>query len=148
MITPGKTSMKNNNTISLHIAAYEGYNESCSTDKRLAETLAKLKLGHGQIGKVNGNLSSAIQHAFEFPRQQTDGSREPAIMQFKVSQRLLDTLSSTSNSGLSPASPLVVATSAEVVPNSQINDALPAEVVRASQNSEFSCFSFKISSNY
>uniref|UniRef100_A0AC35GA32 Protein SPT2 homolog n=1 Tax=Panagrolaimus sp. PS1159 TaxID=55785 RepID=A0AC35GA32_9BILA len=83
----------NKSTLSLHIAAYENSIKAAASDLFDNENIEGLKkeekFGSNTKQCFTDTLKS--QNPFEFPRQQNGEQRnESEVMQFKVSQRLLD----------------------------------------------------------
>uniref|UniRef100_A0AC35F9Q5 Uncharacterized protein n=1 Tax=Panagrolaimus sp. PS1159 TaxID=55785 RepID=A0AC35F9Q5_9BILA len=80
-------SFANNSTLSLHISAYENSIESADNYLNVEKSsktssINKMQNNHKQHFKTDS--------AFEFPRQQEDIPSKPEIMQFKSSQKLLN----------------------------------------------------------
>uniref|UniRef100_A0AC34FV13 Uncharacterized protein n=1 Tax=Panagrolaimus sp. ES5 TaxID=591445 RepID=A0AC34FV13_9BILA len=88
----------NNSTLSLHIAAYENAFEVpniYSSDIEIKTLIdERVKSGLNKALDPAKQLfictSPIIQNPFEFPRQQSDKTSDPEIMQFKATQNLLN----------------------------------------------------------
>uniref|UniRef100_A0AC34G0G3 Uncharacterized protein n=1 Tax=Panagrolaimus sp. ES5 TaxID=591445 RepID=A0AC34G0G3_9BILA len=88
--------LKNNGTLSLHIAAYKNSVDSDTADSNVGKTegsksknekttsMKKLEASK----QVFTGLSSFNENSFKFPRQQEDQSKHLEVMQFKGSRRL------------------------------------------------------------
>uniref|UniRef100_A0AC34GSK7 K Homology domain-containing protein n=1 Tax=Panagrolaimus sp. ES5 TaxID=591445 RepID=A0AC34GSK7_9BILA len=89
----------NNSTLSLHIAAYENSMEDSTEsgeEEGIKKQVDKSMIKKWKSGKnfFTGSVN-IIQNPFELPRQQESIKKEPEIMQFKASQKLLNPNDST-----------------------------------------------------
>uniref|UniRef100_A0AC34F0D9 Conserved oligomeric Golgi complex subunit 8 n=1 Tax=Panagrolaimus sp. ES5 TaxID=591445 RepID=A0AC34F0D9_9BILA len=89
----------NTSTLSLHIAAYENSAEASAHANEFNEEKEDSKMSNGKsilaekwkkAKQIIAGPLPVVQNPFEFPRQQRNQIREPEVMQFKASQRLLN----------------------------------------------------------
>uniref|UniRef100_A0AC34FEV4 Uncharacterized protein n=1 Tax=Panagrolaimus sp. ES5 TaxID=591445 RepID=A0AC34FEV4_9BILA len=92
-----ESSITQSSTLALHIACYENTMEaeadSESAEKEDLKDSKKGLIKKWDISKqfLSGLSSPNIQNPFEFPRQQeSEEARQPEVVQFKASQKLLD----------------------------------------------------------
>uniref|UniRef100_A0A914QB52 Uncharacterized protein n=1 Tax=Panagrolaimus davidi TaxID=227884 RepID=A0A914QB52_9BILA len=99
----------NKSTLSFQIASYKNPFALELFDNENVEGLKKEKFGSIRTSKQTFTGHFKSQNPFEFPRQQSgDKKNEPEVMQFKASQKLLD---SERPSSSQPTGPLVSSTS-------------------------------------